>query len=140
VAKLGVSSFICICVVETVTYIKKNLPNRIPRKMSSSSDESTSSEESTIPENVFPTYNEDAVEELYVDESCVKNDWLSVPEFFMNPKRMCAVNQFVHVTSELDGSYLSSSCELVLFGTGTSLPEHFRWMIYVTEMVGPSLL
>jgi|LauGreDrversion4_2_1035121.scaffolds.fasta_scaffold410102_2 hypothetical protein len=103
--------------------------------MSSSSDESTSSDESSSPDNVLPTYNEQRVEELYVFESSVQKEWLTIPDFFMNPKRMCAVNQFVHVTSDLDCSFLSSSCELVLFGSGTALPEHFRWMIYVTEMV-----
>lgn len=66
---------------------------------------------------------------------CINKPWLDIPDQFMKPKTMCAVNQFVHIVSELDTPYLSTSCELVLFGTGTSFPEHFRWMVYCMEMV-----
>lgn len=67
----------------------------------------------------------------------VERGWLSVPEEMMLPKKMCAVNQFVHMVPGLDDPYISTSCELVLFGTGTAIPEHFRWMIYCMEMVRP---
>lgn len=66
---------------------------------------------------------------------CEDKNWMVIPSELMNPKKMCAVNQFVHVVSELSDPYHSTSCELVLFGTGTAMPEHFRWMIYCMEMV-----
>jgi len=68
--------------------------------------------------------------------SPIDRGWLKIDPMLMKPKKMCAVNQFVHIVQELDDPYLSSSCELVLVGTGTSIPEHFRWMVYCMEMVG----
>lgn len=65
----------------------------------------------------------------------IERNWLNIDPNFMQPKKMCAVNQFVHIVSELDDPYISTSSELVLLGTGSSLPEHFRWMIYCIEMV-----
>jgi hypothetical protein len=67
----------------------------------------------------------------------VSRGWLKIPAEFIEPKKMCAVNQFVHVVSELDDTFFSTSCELVLVGTGNSIPEHFRYMIYCMEMVSP---
>lgn len=64
-----------------------------------------------------------------------KQDWLELPDAFIKPPKMCSVNQFVHIVHKIGHHYLSSSCELVLFGTGNSMPEHFRWMIYCMEMV-----
>ena len=64
-----------------------------------------------------------------------KKDWLQLHDAFIKPPKMCSVNQFVHIVSKIGHHYLSSSCELVLFGTGNSMPEHFRWMIYCMEMV-----
>jgi len=61
--------------------------------------------------------------------------WFDMPKRFIQPKTMCAVNQFVHVVDSLSPLFLSTSCELVLFGVGLSIPEHFRWMIHVTEMI-----
>jgi len=61
--------------------------------------------------------------------------WLSIPESFLKPMKMCAVNQFVHIVPELNESYMTHTCELVLFGTGSSIPEHFRHMVYCMEMV-----
>jgi len=65
----------------------------------------------------------------------IQNEWLKIPDDFVKPKKMCAVNQFVHIVTELDESFFSTSCELVLFGTGNSIPDHFRYMIYCMEMV-----
>lgn len=64
-----------------------------------------------------------------------KQNWLELPDAFIKPPKMCSVNQFVHIVHKIGHHYLSSSCELVLFGTGNSMPEHFRWMIYCMEMV-----
>jgi hypothetical protein len=69
------------------------------------------------------------------DIEMIENNWLQIPDEFINPKKMCAVNQFVHIVQELDDSYYSTSCELVLLGTGNSMPDHFRYMIYCVEMI-----
>lgn len=93
------------------------------------------------PPNVFPGTqgNEDRTDlsELQAEPGIMDpvTEWLTIPLQFIKPKTMCAVNQFVHIVSELDDPYVSSTCELVLVGTGSSIPEHFRMMIYCMEMV-----
>jgi hypothetical protein len=104
---------------------------------SSSSSSSDSDDEHSRPdEYVYHSNVNGVTNDLEIDNlELIDEGWLKIPEQFIAPKTMCAVNQFVHVVSELSDLYMSNTCELVLFGTGTSIPEHFRWMIYLTEMV-----
>ena len=102
----------------------------------SSSSSDSESDHSRPDDNTYNANIKNATNYLEVDElETVEEGWLQIPDQFISPKTMCAVNQFVHVVSELSDLYMSSTCELVLFGTGTSIPEHFRWMIYLAEMV-----
>lgn len=61
-----------------------------------------------------------------------EEDWLNIPSCFVNPLKICGVNQFVHVMSpeQIGDPYISYSAELSLVGVGTQIPLHFRWMVY----------
>lgn len=61
--------------------------------------------------------------------------WLEIPDNLMNPKKMCAVNQFVHIIPDLrpdDQAYLD---EYVLVHYGPTIPDHFRWMVQCMNYV-----
>ena len=66
---------------------------------------------------------------------CVNTNWLTIPFEIMNPKKMCAVNQFVHIVDHLGVEYNSHANELVLVSCGTTVPDHFRWMIQCVSTV-----
>jgi hypothetical protein len=61
--------------------------------------------------------------------------WLSIPDEMMNPKKMCAVNQFVHIVSEPHPDFLPYIEELVLIHHGPTIPEHFRSMVQCINIV-----
>ena len=65
----------------------------------------------------------------------IREEWLRLPDFYTEPLRMCAVNQFVHCVRSLDSRYLPNSAEYVLVGTGTSMPDHFHQWIYCMHQV-----
>lgn len=100
-----------------------------------------SSEDEDINEVQYHAYNTNGDSNGDIDVlhsypfTCVDNAWLEIPSTLMEPKVMCAVNQFTHIVSEVDETLHSTDCELVLFGSGSSIPEHFRWLIYCVHMV-----
>lgn len=69
--------------------------------------------------------------------SFTETDWLEVPASLLKPKKICAVNQFVHVVEKLCEQHQPTSCELVLVGRGSTIPDHFRMMIYCMHQVIP---
>jgi len=40
----------------------------------------------------------------------LRKHWMNVSVAFMEPKKMCAVKQFVHIMSEIGDPYVSTSC------------------------------
>jgi len=65
----------------------------------------------------------------------IEEKWLEIPEELMNPKKMCAVNQFVHIVDKLEVEFCSYTNELVLVSCGTTVSDHFRWMIHCVNAV-----
>jgi len=67
--------------------------------------------------------------------SMVQYDWLTVPDEFMTPLKMPAVNQFVRCIPEIDFRFMSTGEEYVLVGTGNTMPDNFRKWIYCMHQV-----
>jgi|GEM_PF-4089970 len=65
----------------------------------------------------------------------ISTSWLNIPDEVMNPKKMCAVNQFVHIVDKLGIEFNPHANELVLVSSGTTVSEHFRWMIHCINSV-----
>ena len=70
-----------------------------------------------------------------LDLSTVSTNWLHIPEEIMHPKKMCAVNQFVHIVDKIGIEFFSHANELVLVSSCTTVSDHFRWMIQCVNTV-----
>lgn len=69
------------------------------------------------------------LQKLAIQNVVACNTWLQIPEELMKPKKMCAVNQFVHIVNDSRPDDFAYFDEYVLVHFGPTIPDHFRWMV-----------